>query len=563
MARFSVYITREISEEALKLLSTTCDVTSWTGPDPVPRDELLKNIPNKDALFCLLTDKIDKEVLDKANKLKVISTMSVGYDHLDVGEIKKRNIKIGYTPNILTDATAELTIALLLATSRRLLEASEEARKGGWQAWSPFWMCGPGLGGATVGIVGFGRIGQEVAKRIKPFNTKQILYFNRSVRKEANAIGALKVDLDELLTNSDFVIVCCALTSETKGIFNDEAFRKMKKSAVFINTSRGAVVDQDALVRALTNDEIWGAGLDVMTPEPLPLDHPLFKLKNCVILPHIGSACIATRNEMALLTAGNILAALEGKKMPAELEEKSDFTVEDPSTNLTSFENSTIVDEHLNSTISNASDANVTQKLVQCLPNYGSSEVQLVNDTELIKLLLSQTNITTRDVPANCILVLFYSKYCPFSSMAAPHFNALPRAFPDIKMVAINAMVYHLFNTQNGIVGVPTLLLFHNGRPVAKFNESEYTLELFSKFLMKHTGIAAAEKSYVTSADFSGPVTSVPSKDVDVFLIISWLFIIVCGAYYFTKSKCWKWIVETIQSNWRESEAHAQHDHVD
>jgi glyoxylate/hydroxypyruvate reductase len=319
MARPSVYITKKINEEALQLLTATCDVTSWTGPDPVPRDELLKNIADKDALFCMLTDKVDAAVLKNANKLKVIATMSVGYDHLQIDEIKKRQIKIGYTPDILTDATAELTVALLLATSRRLLEANVEARTGGWQAWSPFWMCGPGLGGSTVGIVGFGRIGQEVAKRVKPFNVKKIVYYNRSVRKEAEEIGAEKVTLDELLSQSDFVIVCCALTPETKEMFNDDAFKKMMKSAVFVNTSRGGVVDQDALVRALSNKVIWGAGLDVMTPEPLPLDHPLFKLKNCVILPHIGSACIETRNGMAVLTAKNILAALEGKKMPSEL----------------------------------------------------------------------------------------------------------------------------------------------------------------------------------------------------------------------------------------------------
>lgn len=267
-----------------------------------------------------MSDKIDKEVLDKASKLKVIATMSVGFDHLDITEIKKRQIKVGYTPNILTDATAELTVALLLATSRRLLEANQEARNGGWQAWSPFWMCGPGLGGSTVGIVGFGRIGIEVAKRVKPFNVKEILYFNRSVKKEADEIGAKKVAFDELITRSDFVICCCALTPETEGIFNKEAFNKMKKTAVFVNTSRGAVVDQSALVNALTNGDIWAAGLDVMTPEPLPLDHPLFTLKNCVILPHIGSACIETRNDMAILTANNIIAGLNGQKLPAELE---------------------------------------------------------------------------------------------------------------------------------------------------------------------------------------------------------------------------------------------------
>lgn len=210
-----------------------------------------------------------------------------------------------------------------------------------------------------------------------------------------------------------------------------------------------------------------------------------------------------------------------------------------------------------------SSKENSTQKYVNCLPKFGTREVQLVNDTELIKLLLPDTNITNRNTPANCVAVLFYSKYCPFSSMAAPHFNALPRAFPDIKMVAINAMMYHLFNTQNGIVGVPSLLLFHNGRPIAKYNESEYTLELFSRFVSKHTGIQPVEMSFVTSADFTGPVSSVPSKDTDLLLIFSWVFIVACAVYYFTKSKWWKWIVETVQSNWRESEAQAQHDHED
>ncbi|XP_044252798.1 thioredoxin domain-containing protein 15 [Tribolium madens] len=253
------------------------------------------------------------------------------------------------------------------------------------------------------------------------------------------------------------------------------------------------------------------------------------------------------------------LTFCEKSEVQVEDPTETELTVEDISNNLTSFTNSTN-----NATVANTTEtSNKTLKLVQCLPDFGGSEVQLVNDTELIKLLFTQSNITSRDTLAGCILVLFYSKYCPFSSMAAPHFNALPRAFPDIKMVAINALAYRLFNTQNGIVGVPTLMLFHNGRPVAKFNESEYTLELFSRFLNKHTGIAAAEKSIVTSADFKGPVTSVPAREFDIFLIISWIFITMCGAYYFTKSKCWKWIVETIQSNWRESEAHAQHEHAD
>lgn len=206
---------------------------------------------------------------------------------------------------------------------------------------------------------------------------------------------------------------------------------------------------------------------------------------------------------------------------------------------------------------------NKTQRFVNCIQRIGDPVVQITNDTELILILQPDPNVTDREQPGLCVAVLFYSKYCPFSSLAVPHYNALPRAFPHIKMVAINAMMYHLFNTQNGIVGVPSLLLFHNGRSVGKFNGSEYTLELFSQFITKYTDIPAVEKSTVTSADFAGPVTSVPSKDSDMFLIISWLFIIICGCYYFTKSKWWKWIVESIQSNWRESEAQAQHEHVD
>lgn len=213
-------------------------------------------------------------------------------------------------------------------------------------------------------------------------------------------------------------------------------------------------------------------------------------------------------------------------------------------------------------------ETNSTQKYVKCLPNLGSQEVQLVNDTELIKLLLPDQNVTHKDKPGNCILVLFYSKHCPFSSMAAPHYNALPRAFPDIKMVAINAMMYHLFNTQNGIVGVPSLLLFHNGRAAAKYNDSKYSLDLFSKFITRSTGIQAiAKKTFVSSADFGGPVYSVPSKESDTFLVLSWIFLYLCAGYYFTMTDTWSWIVETAKKYWRESEAHAEHEqdheHVD
>ncbi|KAL1498370.1 hypothetical protein ABEB36_009180 [Hypothenemus hampei] len=213
---------------------------------------------------------------------------------------------------------------------------------------------------------------------------------------------------------------------------------------------------------------------------------------------------------------------------------------------------------------SNSTSSNSSTKFFNCIIGGNSTTVQLVNDTELIKLLLPDPKVSAeKNAVGQCIIVLFYSKNCPFSSMAAPHFNALPRAFPDIKMVAINAMRYHLFNTQNGIVGVPTLLLFHNGRAVIRYNGSEYNLESFMKFIKKYTGLEPVENSVVTSQDFAGPVVSSPSKESDMFLILSWLFIIVCICYYFSKSRIFLWVVESIQRNWRESEQHTLHEHMD
>ncbi|XP_047992603.1 glyoxylate reductase/hydroxypyruvate reductase [Leguminivora glycinivorella] len=319
-----VYVTRsDMPQSGLDLLRKECEVRIWEKPSQVPRNELLKGVAGASGIFCALTEKIDKELLDAAGpQLKVVGTISVGHDHIDLAECKKRSIRIGYTPDVLTDATAELTLALLLATSRRIPEAIHEARTGGWAqsgAWAPVWLTGPGLARATVGVVGFGRIGQAVARRVKAFGTKQILYTGRTDNPNAKETGAVRVDFDDILKKSDFVICCTALVPETKEMFNKAAFEKMKKTAVFVNTSRGGTVDQNALIEALQTNTIWGAGLDVTTPEPLPLDSPLFKLKNCVVLPHIGSATVETRNVMSELTARNILAALAGSEMPAEI----------------------------------------------------------------------------------------------------------------------------------------------------------------------------------------------------------------------------------------------------
>lgn len=319
----SVYITRpDVPKVAIEMLRDKgYDVTTWTRECPVPKDELMKGISNKNALFCMLTDKIDAQVLNAAGpSLKVVATMSVGYEHLDIEEIKKREILVGYTPGVLTDAVAELTLALLLATSRRLFEANKAIAYNEWNAWSPSWMCGPGLKGKVVGIVGFGRIGQQVGRMLQPFKICSLLYTSRTEKEDGKELHAKKVELDELLKCSDFVIVTCALTSDTKHLFNKAAFEKMKPSAIFINASRGGVVDQDALIEALECNKIAAAGLDVMTPEPIPNDHCLLKMKNCVLLPHIGTANTETRIEMAKLTANNIIAAIEGKPLPQPLQ---------------------------------------------------------------------------------------------------------------------------------------------------------------------------------------------------------------------------------------------------
>ncbi|KAF5898968.1 glyoxylate reductase/hydroxypyruvate reductase-like [Clarias magur] len=298
-----------------------CKLSVWDSDEPVPRAELLKQVEGAHGLLCLLSDRIDAEVLDAAGpNLKVISTMSVGFDHLAIDEIKKRGIRVGYTPDVLTDATAELTVALLLATARRLPEGIQEVKSGGWSSWKPLWLCGYGLSGSTVGVIGLGRIGLAIARRLKPFGVKRLLYSGRQPKPQAGEVEGEHVPLDALLCESDFVVVSCSLTPDTQGLCNKDFFSKMKNTAVFINTSRGAVVNQEDLLEALASGQIAAAGLDVTTPEPLPTDHPLLRLSNCVVLPHIGSATISTRGVMAELTAQNLLCGLTGDAMPSELQ---------------------------------------------------------------------------------------------------------------------------------------------------------------------------------------------------------------------------------------------------
>ncbi|KAG7313954.1 hypothetical protein KOW79_022450 [Hemibagrus wyckioides] len=319
-----VYVSRKVPPQGLDILrkSGRVQVELWDSDDPVPRQELLKKVKGCDGLLCVLTEKIDAELLDAAGpNLKVVSTMSVGFDHLSLDQLKKRGIRVGYTPEVLTDAVAELTVALLLSTSRRLIEATHEAKTGGWGTWRTLWLCGYELANSTVGILGLGRIGVAIAERLKPFKVKKFIYTDVVPRPElAEGIQAEFVSMDELARQSDFLAVCCALTPDTQGICNKKLFSKMKETAIFINTSRGGVVNQEDLYEALSSGQIAGAGLDVTTPEPLPTNHPLYTLKNCVILPHIASASYTTRNAMSALAANNLLAGLRGEPMPKELQ---------------------------------------------------------------------------------------------------------------------------------------------------------------------------------------------------------------------------------------------------
>jgi len=282
------------------------------------RDNLLEQIVDAEALFCLVRDKIDKELLHKAKKLKIVATMSVGYEHIDVAECKKKGITIGYTPGVLTEATAELAISLLLATARRLPEAIAAAKNGDWSTWAPYWMCGKSLSDSTIGIYGMGTIGRSIVDKLLPFGPKRILYTNRSPSNEARGVCKY-VPFDELLRESDFLIISARSTSENYRIFDKKSFSKMKNDAILVNVARGTLVNQEDLYAALSNGQLAAAGLDVTDPEPLPTVNPLFKLPNCVILPHIGSATYSTRNAMASTTEDNIYNCMTGKPLAAEL----------------------------------------------------------------------------------------------------------------------------------------------------------------------------------------------------------------------------------------------------
>ncbi|MBU8909007.1 2-hydroxyacid dehydrogenase [Desertibacillus haloalkaliphilus] len=308
-----VYITRKVPESVLQPLQEIAEVGMWPHEDqPVPRDVLLKEAARAEGLFTMVSDQIDAEVLNAAPKLKVVANMAVGYDNIAVAEATEKDIMVCNTPDVLTDTTADLTFALLMASARRVVEASGYIRDNRWINWSPLLLAGHDIHHKTIGIVGMGRIGQATAKRATGFDMK-ILYHNRSRNEKAEQeLGATYCSLDELLEQADFVVCLAPLTSETKALFSTEAFKEMKSSAIFINASRGGLVDEDALYDALKDGEIAGAGLDVFASEPIKADHPLLQFENVTALPHIGSASLETRMKMAEMTVTNIANVLNG-----------------------------------------------------------------------------------------------------------------------------------------------------------------------------------------------------------------------------------------------------------
>ncbi len=316
MPKPRVFVTRIILESGLELVRNFCEAEVWPDELPPNRQEILRGVRGVDGLLCLLTDRIDSEIMETAGpQLKIISNHAVGVDNVDVAAATARGVPVGNTPGILTDATADMTFALLLAAARRVVEGDRLVKAGGWKTWGPGFMLGADLAGATLGIVGFGRIGRAVARRASGFGMR-ILFTDPSQVMPEPVVSAVQVDLHTLLKESDFVSLHIPLTDQTRGLINADTLRLMKPTAVLVNTSRGPVVDQEALFDALSAKHIFAAALDVTVPEPLPPNHPLLSLDNCIIVPHIASASWQSRQRMSRMAAENLIAGLKGERLP-------------------------------------------------------------------------------------------------------------------------------------------------------------------------------------------------------------------------------------------------------
>ncbi len=306
-----VYVSKELPADLLDRLAGY-DVGVWRGEGPVPRATLVEGVAEAHGLLCMLTDTIDAALLDRAPNLVVVSQVAVGVDNIDVAACVERGIAVGHTPDVLTETVADSAFALLGAIVRRLPEGEKEVRAGKWGAWEMFHLAGGDLHGTTLGIVGMGRIGQAVARRAIGFDM-QVVYTSPTPRD----VAAENLPLAALLERSDHVVLCTRLDQSTRNLISTTELATMKPTAYLVNVARGSVVDTDALVEALAGGVIAGAALDVTDPEPLPPDHPLLDLENCLVVPHIASASVRTRRAMASLAVDNLIAGLEGRPLPA------------------------------------------------------------------------------------------------------------------------------------------------------------------------------------------------------------------------------------------------------
>jgi len=298
------------------MVTDFCDAEIWPDELPPSRAVLLEKVRGLDGLLCLLTDQVDGGVMNAAGPgLKVISNHAVGVDNIDLAAATARGIPVGNTPGILTDATADFAFALLLAAARRVVEGERFVRAGRWKTWGPSLLLGTDVFGATLGIVGYGRIGQALAKRASGFDMR-ILFYDPSIQQSDSSLPGIPVSFQVLLSEADFISLHTPLTSETYHLIDDRALALMKPSAVLINTSRGPVVDPHALYHALKERRIFAAALDVTDPEPIPLDSPLLQMDNLILVPHIASASRATREKMATMAAENLIAGLKGERLP-------------------------------------------------------------------------------------------------------------------------------------------------------------------------------------------------------------------------------------------------------
>jgi len=316
-----VFVSRIIPDAGLDPIAAACEMDLWREELPPPRDELLRRVAGRDGILTLLTDRVDDGLLDAAGpQLKVVSNYAVGFDNIDVAACARRGVAVGNTPGVLTETTADLAWALLMAAARRLPEGDRYVRAGKWKTWGPMLLLGPDVHGATIGIVGFGRIGQAVARRAQGFGM-EILYHDLQQLPDdvTGPLGATYLPLEELLPRCDFVSIHVNLSEETRGLINAKTLSWMKPTAVLVNTSRGPVVDQPALAEALRGGVIGAAALDVTDPEPIPMDDPLVGLDNCLIVPHIASASRATRGKMAQMAAANLLAGVRGEPLPTSV----------------------------------------------------------------------------------------------------------------------------------------------------------------------------------------------------------------------------------------------------